>query len=304
LLLTYWFVNWIRHFSVQIWIHYLLTSVFVSSFLYQIARIAELSVLDQADTAHGLEILRVFVRVIAEIAFFAAILLLAKGWCIIRDSLPLGEILSSLVYSMGFIAFRLILAYVSTDDLTTALLLLMTLSLILFMRALIASTNDATMHILAHLLAIANAGINPRTTPIYHKHELYKRFHVCLLGGCVGVLLYMGASVFFPLPFTADEALADVIVYAVLLALCIIFRLRESGSLSYARIAESGGEIALADLESVSVNSDQLSGGRAWEEGMRLPGMPEIVSTAQATVVLASPDGTDTIDAKVGEENV
>jgi hypothetical protein len=303
---TYWIVNWIHHWSVQIWIHYLLTGVFTSILAYNISRYVELFVLNRNDTAHGLDILRLVLRVVAEITFYLTILLIAKGWCIVRDSLAFREFAGALIYTSLFIIFRLLLDYIDNSSATFILLLLSMGSMMLFMRELYLSTNDATLHILAHLVAIANEGINPRTTPIYEKHILYRRFHWTLLGGCCCLLLYMAATIFFTPSFTIDELLTDIIVVVVLIPLCALFRLQGSSNGSYVKISDDAGQhgILLSDLETVNVNSDELNGGRPWEEGMKLPGMPEIVKQPQTNVVLESPDGTDTVSAHVGGESL
>jgi hypothetical protein len=303
-LISYWCLNWFHHFTVQIGIHYLLTAVFATLFFYQICRTIRFSILNRSDTAGFFEILHLTFRTLVELSACVTVLLIAKGWCIIHDTIPLRDVFASLAYSLVFISLGLCLEYVNSPDVSSAIALLMTIAMVLFLHVLISNTNDATRHILAHLLAIANIGINPRTTPIYHKHELYKKFHAIILGACVEMLVYFGMKAFFEVSFVLDEAVFDFIPCSIAVAMCVVFRLQPAGQAPYARIDPERGEIALADLESVNVNSDQMSGGRSWEEGMALPGMPEIVRTVDTRVVLASPDGMDTVDAKVGDDTV
>jgi hypothetical protein len=56
-------------------------------------------------------------------------------------------------------------------------------------------------------------------------------------------------------------------------------------------------EIQLADIEKINLAREQMTAGRKWEQGMRLPGRPTIVQTQQQ-VVLTSPDGTETLEAQ------
>ena len=99
-----------------------------------------------------------------------------------------------------------------------------------------------------------------------------------------------------------------------MVALGFIFRMREMAVSGYANMnPESNEEVefALSDIASLNVHSAELNrGGRKWEEGMPLPGMPSIVETndrkpeqKEEVVVLASPDGTSTINAQVTEDN-
>jgi hypothetical protein len=86
------------------------------------------------------------------------------------------------------------------------------------------------------------------------------------------------------------------------LMLAFVFRLRGESQGNYLRIAgdeEAGQEIQLEDLVAVNLDSDRLNGGRDWESGMRLPGQPEIVRPQPTSVVIASPEGTATVEAGV-----
>jgi hypothetical protein len=173
----------------------------------------------------------------------------------------------------------------------------------LFVHDLVISSNDATMHIVAHLLAIRNAGINPQTTPIFQKHKMYRRFQFVVLIGSVGMLMYAFVTMLFNLDFFPLEVLGDSLIAIVMTLLAIVFRLRATAAVSYGRIGDGGmQEILLSDLTGVDVR--QLGGGRDWVDGMDLPAQPEIIREAHAPevatdVVLASPDGTATIQASV-----
>jgi hypothetical protein len=301
-LLIVWIVNWGMHFSVQIWIHYFLTGVIVAIVIYQLIRTGEFYHFRGHDDGQFVVILRYSVRIGTEALFYATILLIAKGWCIVRDVLPLKEILKSLIYSFLFMLFKFLVDVVDDTMAYIVLMLLTAISMALFMRELLKSTNDAFLYIMAHLLAIANEGINARSTPIFQKYRMYRRFQIVLLIGSLELIVYLVVAIVARLAFVGDEAATDVLVLSVFSMLAFVFRLRGEAQASYLRIAddEEGGEaIQLADLEAVDLNSDRLNGGREWESGMRLPGQPEIVRPEPTNVVIASPDGTATVEAGV-----
>jgi hypothetical protein len=56
---------------------------------------------------------------------------------------------------------------------------------------------------------------------------------------------------------------------------------------------ENVGETAIPDPETITVDSERMNNMRIWEEGIRPP--------AGTRIMLASADGTDTIDSRVGE---
>jgi hypothetical protein len=184
--------------------------------------------------------------------------------------------------------------------------ILTAVSMLLFMHDLVQSSNDATLHIVAHLLAIRNAGINPRTTPVFQKHRLYRRFLLIIGFGSLELLLAIIVANLFDIGFLPLEVMGDCLITIVLALLAFVFRLRPEGVVKYERIAEDGGvqEMLMSDLDGVDVA--QLDGGREWVDGMALPAPPEIVrerhADAPAEIVLASPDGTATIPASIARE--
>jgi hypothetical protein len=200
--------------------------------------------------------------------------------------------------------FKFLIDVVQEKTAYLVLTVLTAISMILFMRELLKSTNDAFLYIMAHLLAIANEGINARSTPIFQKYRMYRRFQIILLIGSIELILYLVLSILAKLAFVADEAATDVLILTVFIMLAFVFRLRGESQGSYLRIADDehdgeAQEIQLADLEAVDLNSSRLNGGRDWESGMRLPGQPEIARPQPTSVVIASPDGTATVEAGV-----
>jgi hypothetical protein len=172
--------------------------------------------------------------------------------------------------------------------------------MLLFVCELIKGTNDVRLRIRAHMLAIAREGINPQTTPIAQKHRLYRRFQIALIIGAFELLIYLTLVLLIKLAFVADEVATDFIIVTMVAMLCWLFRLKAEPHETYTRIPDEDAdaqEIQLADIENIDLASDQMTGGREWEQGMRLPGQPTIVATEQQ-VVLASPDGTETLEAK------
>jgi hypothetical protein len=298
-----WLVNWGFHFSVQIWIHYFLTAVFTATLLYESTTAFKFSY-DRAheDDSYVYIISGIF-GILAEGLFFGTIVLIAKGWCIVRDSLPLRDILRAMVYPFIVILVTWVMDLVENAVLFGVLLIVAIVAVVLLIRELLLSTKDAFLYIVAHLLAIADEGINARSTPIWQKYMLYRRFQFAMLAAAIELLLYLIIDIAVTLEFLAGEITWDVIVLTVLGMLAFIFRLRGKANADYLRIGDGedpGAEVQLADLEGLAVNGERLYGGRDWEEGMPLPRQPEIVRQQAANVVIASPDGTSTVEAGVG----
>ncbi|OHT02207.1 hypothetical protein TRFO_30776 [Tritrichomonas foetus] len=313
-----WIVNWVLHFHIQIGLHYCLTAVFLSNLFYQIVRLLELQKLDKVDISNGLTITRVIFSLFSEIIFYATILFCAKGWCVVRDSISVKEIILCLTYSTLFMVFRILSQYIFDGTWAIVILILAIISIVLFIRELMNSINNAQLLIYAHLLSIANAGYDAKTTPIYQKHLMYQKFQFIFLGGLIMILIYLITAIFADVPFVAQELVEDCIEIVVLAALEILFRLRGGKRGNYTLIPEqsdlSTDEVSLADIEGLNINSPPFTrGGRVWTDEMPLPALPVIVPTRRpevhqpiikpeprhAEVVLSSPDGTESIKAKL-----
>lgn len=305
-----WIVNWVMHFGIQIWIHYGFTATFTIIAAMNIIRLVELTDLDKNDISVVWTPVRITAEVFAAAVFCITILLAAKGWCILRDELGLKEVIASIAYSVFFIVLVTIARYVHLGTAELAVWVGVMFFVVLFVRELIVSINDASLHILAHLLAISNAGIEAKSTPVYRKHLMYRLFEWTIIGGFVLVLIKICVHLFVRLDFWISESLNDAIILTVLTALALIFRLRNTTVSGYANMnpqdADGVDELVLSDIESLNVNSEEINrSGRKWEEGMPLPGMPNIVQKAEeeeSVIVLAGPDGTDTVSAVVTSE--
>ena len=307
LILCYWFVNWFLHFRVQIWIHYFFTLTFVLSFLIDTVRFYELRTLDQQDISSFWTPFRVVLEIIGSITAFTTLLLASKGWCIIRDEISITEMLLSVLYSIVFVILLEIPQYFYLGVLELPIFLCSLVFVGLYVRELIVSINDASLHILAHMIAIYNEGIDPQTTPVYRKHQMYQYFEGAVICGCTLVLIKICVSMFVDIKFWVSETLNDIIEIILLLTIEIIFRLRGTSAAGYETVVSQNRENNEIHLEEIETFKD--SGGRKWEEGMPLPGMPNIVKgnkndaekpkENKPTIIISSPDGTEAASAVV-----
>jgi hypothetical protein len=131
------------------------------------------TVLDCTDEAGSLTIARLTLTIVGDSVLAWTLLLAAKGWCIIRDSLSVPDAVKSVVVSVALITFMFLMTERARYG--SAILALAVLSLVsfgLFVLEMIRSVNQASMHIMAHRMAMGNAGIAPQTTPLYRKHRL------------------------------------------------------------------------------------------------------------------------------------
>jgi hypothetical protein len=301
ILLILWFINWGMHFSIQIWIHYFLTAVFTSGLLYQCTSTFEFYSDNLYEDRIAPYVIREIFSVISMGLFFGTIILIAKGWCIIRDSIPCSAIVRALIYPFLLIIVTFLLGIAENVIFAAVMLVLSVVVMVLLMRELLISTKDAFLHIIARLLAIADQGINARSTPIWQKYRLYRRFQFSMLAASILIIIYAIVDLIIGLDYLPGEVIVDVLIFAVFAMLAFIFRLRGQAQSNYLRIGDdeqTAGEVRLADIEGIDVNSERFDGGREWQEGMPLPGQPEIIRQPEQ-LLIESPEGRATVEAGV-----
>jgi hypothetical protein len=302
LVVTYWFINWCLHFRVHIGIHYCLTVLFVLVIAWASLRLSEFRELDQADSAMGVTVAQHGLRILAEGMCYATILLISKGWGIIKDAIRVSEIVRSMLLCLVLAGLRVLTGVAIPMAALVLVIIAAGVAVVFFLQELLRNTHDAAMRVLAHLLAISDAGINARTTPIFQKWRLYSRFQFVLLGLLGFLLVYTCATGIGGLGFIQGELLMDGIVLYITAAFSALFRLTDAepnGSVLFAA-ADEAHEVLLSDLESLTIDSERLAEGRIWEAGTPLPSPPQIVSNS-TRIEITSPDGTDTVEAHIQE---
>jgi len=290
--LVLWLVNWVMRGRVCIPIHNFQTAILVTGVITPLLRLRELTVLSSRDGDGGLTLVRVVFSMISDGLLCSAVLLISKGWCIVRDDLSRTEIAKSLLFSFGCSMFATLLLENEPQGWRFRVFVVLAfLSAGSFLVELVVSINRASMHILTHLLVITNSGVSPDATPIAKKHALYRAFQYSVIAFCflLMVQFIFGLVMQERLEFWASELIGDMLRAAIYVTLAVLLRLRGSESGQYLSILDAPMEMALSEIGVMDVD-----GGRAdvdWGDGMKLPGRV-VEAERQRTATLSMPDGT------------
>lgn len=304
-LLTLWLINWIMNCRLKIYIHFILSAVFILATLTSAARYGVLMDSAKHHTRMSVQWIFILFNLLFLFGIFLFILLASKGWCIIRESIKFTELILAIVFTLLFLILQTINDYGRIGKYDFIIVLFMILFLVLYVWQLISSLNSATLHIRAHLLAIGNAGIDARTTPIWQKYLMYQFLQWTIIVLCLLLIVYIIVTYIFEDLIWLSTLLADVQNIVVLILLGINFRLRSKDAQNgYQMIEEpleeqfDTSQFALQDIENMNID-DLQTGGKTWESGMPLPRPPQIIETP-AIVTLESPDGTTEIAIQRG----
>lgn len=304
-LLVLWIINWGMNCRLKIFLHYLLTAVFILASLAVISRYIVLLYSAKNHKKRSVETLFIVFDVLYMFCLFVFVLLAAKGWCIVRESIKFTELLIAIICTLAFLILQTINNYLSFGKYDFIVIILMLIALIVYVQQLISAINSATLHIRAHLLAITNVGIDARTTPIWQKFLMYQMLQWTIIVFCLILIVRIIIIYFLEDLIWLPVFLSDVQNLVMLILLGINFRLRgPDASNGYAMIEDQDmstygpTEVILSDIENMGVNELQM-GGTQWQSGMPLPGPPHLVETPKI-VTLESPDGTREIAISPG----
>ena len=296
-LLGFWYINWFNHRNVNIKLHTFMTATFTTGFLTVLFDYFLILKLNKSDSDGGLFLISKVIQLVAAAILFSTLLLASKGWCIIKDKIRICEIAVSLLYSFIFMALEELISFVYLGEMEIFVLLIAIIFIGLFIRELISSINDASLHIIAHKLVIQNEGIDPESTPIAFKHRMYQYFQYTVVAGCIAIILRIALSSIFGIDEWIDTTISTSIAIILMTILGLIFKLRDQDLAGYSFVGTNHGEdnmdIPLNDIEEAKEQKEN-------KQEVQLPSPPVDVTTT-AEIVIASPSGKHAYKAEMSK---
>ena len=274
-----WTLNWIWHHYSKIPLHGFFTLAFVLQLAGHVIRDWELARLNVSDTDGGLTILRIICWAAAQLMLLVACTLAAHGYCVICDTLPMSEIAQTVGLGAAHVILWTVFHHCELQNFELAVLMLVVFCGVMWLREIVLVLNDCVIHTWVHLVAISNAGIEPRTTPVYLKYRKFRVFQVSVVIYCGLIVLMSSSSLFVSIPFWIGETIGDAVTLLFLTITGFVFalhRLDMSGGYCYVVQAENSLDVEM-DLEMLNMETSELKrGGMRWQQGMSLPSEPVV----------------------------
>ncbi|OHS93563.1 hypothetical protein TRFO_40194 [Tritrichomonas foetus] len=298
LLLVVWLINWLCNFTLKNSLHTYLTITFVFTLLSSIISFFEIYHNHRSDDYSTLTPVSMVFRAIQEVCLLSAMMMAAKGWCIIIDTVNWVGIFLSIVYSLIFIVPMLLIDYMYYSlYVQIGLLFVGFCGAMLYYHELVKSIREALHVVVAHLLVISQSGINPETTPIYAKCRMFRTISMAVLFYFV---LLMFKTIFgktLIIPYWIIILIYDIVTLALMTTAAWIFRLKKTTRNGYMMVADGENvptELNLEDIANLNANSDEVRQGTAvWQEGMVLPPQPIIIRASRHETSITNHHGSE-----------
>lgn len=229
---------------------------------------------NQNDRTNILHFVQKITLMFTDASIFSTVILTAKGWTIVINDLSPIDIHEIVVYSSLY--FVLITIY-STIKLVVFGIIIFALTCALILVILGNMINEIIFvekRILAHLLVIQKAGIDPLSTPVYKRYVTYSVFKhiISLYFSCCIMTMSLSLTDFVPEWF--DEMTFWVANIGLVACIAFMFRIRKSDCSDYTKFEkfEEVNQEILDDLQQniLADNKDLIQ----WREGMLLPPQP------------------------------
>ncbi|OHT15053.1 hypothetical protein TRFO_42730 [Tritrichomonas foetus] len=280
-----WMVNWIMNFSLKNSLHIYMTAGIFLSAIYYCLFLFEVIKTNKTDNDSPIFIARKVFRVLQETVLLSAFLMASEGWCIIKNDISKLQMIICCVVSVCVtVPFAVNdFATLSRNGIFITIFAI-AVSNILFIVFMSNNTRRAREYVAAHLYVIAEEGIDPVTTPVYKKFQLFRYVTLSMLTYFFVLVTRSMYSMIWPTPMWVIQLIYDVIMIVLISIIAFVFRMKKDTINGYMMIGDEEQEPRIfdrTDLETIDYTHVEGS-TRPYEEGMQLPAQPFITNNKKA----------------------
>jgi len=302
-----WLYNWFTHFNIQVTIHHLFLITVTLTLGKKITRHFSMNKMKSVDGFTLEYLIDSIVFSLYDFVFYSALVLASKGYNIVKNDIETKEKIKCYVYGLLFVIIQGVMYNVDSASPIVVLMLFAFFGLVFFyIREVLKSIENATNYILAHLISIANSGIDPKSTPIYHKYKIYEsfKFAVALFFSLQILDLFLFGFSF--IQFWASELSTDIIELIFVIMLYTTFRLSNNETNGYLLIETINNDsYCLKDIQGISVDGiETRKGSVKWHEGMVLPGPPTLIKSPVALSIDDQEEDTEEVSIKPDKNDI
>ena len=212
------------------------------------------------------------------------IVVAATGWGTMNSELTLCKLIVTIVCCILTVACFWIMSYATNLGLWMLIPVILGFTCaVLLARELIRNTQEAMMHVRAHMMVIYRSGIDAKTTPVYLKYTTYRQFMIVLGAAIAATLVLFAALIWLGVDDWVNRLFFNLSQVITLACITFVFRPRGEKIDRYLRQDRTDPgdreSIALEDLNGFDMNAESQETA-PWDGESRLPLEPVLISSA------------------------
>lgn len=269
--LCFYFFNYINRISIHVFFTVTIIFTFLSS-LFSAMTYLHFDLSDSPTFFSKIELMFSFFLFSS---FYCLVLLVAYGWCFVRDTIPTNSILVSIFLPLFFTIPKYIINISSEFSGITSILNL--IFYLIFFMVYSNAIRHTRYEIIAHLVVISEADIDPKTTPIFKKLKLYYMINIVVIIYTFIIFLMSGITEIMGFPYWISHLCKNILHTFLMSALTFLLKPRKEYSKGYIQFEERPfAEFSIDDIAELYEEPSNFDGSIKWEEGMELPPLPSI----------------------------
>ena len=277
-ILIYWVIQHFRSNSIKtvfFWITFTAVAVYDA---HLIAEYSALLVQDKRDSGSGAEIFSIIVDVLNNAILVSTVMIVSTGYGFIDVQFGWKTIIQIVVLPLALFT----LAAISTrNSIVGIIILLALLGIAVYMcYVLYKNINEAEKKVMAHMLLVSRRGIDPESTPLNDRLNVYKHMMYYITAAAAGFFISMILGSAIDIAAYAYE-IVDFLIHMPLL-IWFMYLYRPVGySINDVDVDGDQEVINLDELDDIGITLSTIHKDRVrkWEPGMPLPREPKFVKT-------------------------
>ena len=283
----YWLINWILNCNGNSRLHTYFSIAYIITGLSTFFDILYYEHFNKSDEETSIVLVSTIYQFMKELLLISGMLFVSQGFGVVHSKISIKDLFITLITCGVVLGSALLYNNSESSKYSIFIFMLFLISLYYLIVKLMDGIRDALLHIYAHLLVIAREGIDPSTTPVWEKLQIYNvlsyiLFSYFLIVGMSDIILTL-----FEVQLWIIDLIRDICDLGLLCASMYMFRIRPALAAGYEQVGEIGepAEFTRDEIETMEFTENTFANAtKVWEVGSPLPPQP-IIKDASITSV-------------------
>jgi len=279
--ICYWIFNWVSNCAGTNSLHAYFSIAYIITGASTLIDMFYYDHFDKTDDYHFIVLLSGVFSFLKELMLVSGMLLVSKGFGIVHSNISATTMLVTVLTCAIVLGSVTIYEYIESSLWSMMAFLTFIISLYFLIMQLMDGIRDALLHIIAHLYVIFDAGIDPTSTPVWEKFQIYQNLSFIIFSYFSVITLADLIITIAESPIWILEFIRDCCNVGLLMASMYLFRIRPALARGYQTIGEEGepARFTREQVESREMDEEQFRIKKQWDSSTVLPPQPIIIDS-------------------------